>query len=136
MAATGSGILRGARHGYLLHPQCASRPSRLATNVTVSPWAHHQQRPQSLNQTSTRPSRAAYGDVLYREPGLEHTGTVPCQQYAPRQRHQALLETPDDASEDYAQAEFVPLPRSTGTQPQPPRYGDIGYRGERRYCRD
>ncbi len=56
VAATGGGILRGAGHGYLLHPQCASRPSRLAANVTDSPWARHQQRAQSLNRTSTRPS--------------------------------------------------------------------------------
>ena len=131
MAATGSGILRGAGHGYLLHPQCASRPSRLAANVTDSPWARHQQRAQSLNKTSTRPSGAVYRDVHYREPSLEHEGTVPCQQFAPRQRYQASMETPDDASEEDAQPEFVPLPQSTGTQPQPSRYGDIDYRGER-----
>ncbi len=41
------------------------------------------------------------------------------------------METPDDASEEDAQPEFVPLPRSTGTQPQPPCYGDIDYRSER-----
>ncbi len=82
MAATGSGILRLAGHGYLLHPQCASRPSRLAANVTDSPWARHQQRAQKLTKTSTRPSRAVYGDVHYQERGLEHEETVPCQQYA------------------------------------------------------
>ncbi len=72
----------------------------------------------------------------YRESGLEHEGTAPCQQFAPKQRFQASMETPDDASEEDAQPEFVPLPRSTGTQPQPPRYGDIDYRGERRSRRD
>ena len=44
VAATGGGILRGAGHGHLLHPQCASRPSRLAANITDSPWTRHQQR--------------------------------------------------------------------------------------------
>ena len=102
MAATGSGVLIGAEHGYLLHPQCASRRSRLAANVTDSPWARHQQRAQSLNKTSTRPSGAVYRDVHYRKPGLEYEGTVPCQQYAPRQRYQASMDTPDDASEEDA----------------------------------
>ncbi len=99
VAATGCGILRVAGHGYLLYPQCASRPSRLAANVTDSPCACHQQRAQSLKRTSTRPSGAVYRDTHYREPGLEHEGTVPCQQFAPRQRYQASMETPDDASE-------------------------------------
>ncbi len=137
VAATGGGILRGAGHGYLLQPQCASRPSRLATNVTDSPWARHQQRAQNLSQAPTRPSGAVYRDVHYRDPGLEHEGTIPCQQqFVPRQRYQTSMETPDDASETDAQPEFVPLPRSTGTQPQPPHYGDVDYRGERRSRRD
>ncbi len=110
VAATGGGILRGAGHGYLLHPQCASRPSQLAANVTNSPWARHPQRAQSLTRPSTRPLGAVYRDVHYREPGLEHEGTVPCQQFAPIQRCQASMETPDDASEEDAQPEFVPLP--------------------------
>ncbi len=78
MAGTSGGILRGARHGYLLHPSCASRASRLAANVTDSPWARHQQRAQKLNGTSTRPVDVVYGDVHYRERGLEHEGTVSC----------------------------------------------------------
>ncbi len=132
MAATGSGILRGARQGYLLHPQCASWPSRLPANVTDSPWARHQQRAQ--NKTSTRPADAVYGDAHYRERGLEQEGTVPCQQFAPRQRY---LETSDDASEEDTQhPEFVPLPRGMDTQPQPPRHGDIDHRGERHSRRD
>ncbi len=87
VAAMGGGILRGAGHGHLLHPQCASWPSRLAANVTDNLWAHHQQRAQSLNKTSTRPSGAVYKNVHYREPGLEHESKVPCQQFAPRQRY-------------------------------------------------
>ncbi len=63
MAASGSGILRGAAHGYLLHPSCASQSSRLAANVTDSPWARHQQRAQKLKKSSTRPAAAVYGDV-------------------------------------------------------------------------
>ncbi len=72
----------------------------------------------------------------YRGPGLEHEGTVLCQQFGPGQRCQASVETPDDASEEDAQPEFMPLPRSTGTQPQPPHYGDVDYRGERRSHHD
>ncbi len=73
----------------------------------------------------------------YQGPGLEQEGLNPSQEFAPQQRYPTSLETPDDASEEDArQPEFVPLPRSTGTQPQPPRYGDIDYRGERRSRRD
>ncbi len=42
-AATGAGLLRGAGHGYLLHPDRVSRPSRLAADTTDGPWASHQQ---------------------------------------------------------------------------------------------
>ena len=98
MAATGGGILRGVGHDTLLHPSSASRHSRLAANVTDSPSARHQQRAQSLTKTSTRPTDAVYGDVHYWERGLEHEGTVPCQQFSPRQRYQDSLETPDDVS--------------------------------------
>ncbi len=67
MAATGGGILRGARHGHLLHPSCASRPGRLAVNVTDSPWTRHQQRAQKLNGTSARPVDAIYRDAHHGE---------------------------------------------------------------------
>ncbi len=68
----------------------------------------------------------------YQERGLEHGGTVPCQQIAPQPRYQTSLETPDDASEEDAQhPEIMPLPRGMGTQPQP-RYGDIDHHGKRR----
>ncbi len=53
MVAMGNEILRGAGHSHLLHPSCASRPGRLAANITDSPWACHQQRAQKLNGTST-----------------------------------------------------------------------------------
>ncbi len=36
-AATGTGLLRGAGHGYLLHPDQGSRPSRLAADTTDGP---------------------------------------------------------------------------------------------------
>ncbi len=42
-AAMGAGLLRGARHGYLLHRDRVSRSSRLAADMTDSPWARHQQ---------------------------------------------------------------------------------------------
>ncbi len=42
-AATGTGLLRGARHGYLLHPDRVSQPSWLAADTTDGPWARHQQ---------------------------------------------------------------------------------------------
>ncbi len=137
MAAMGGGILRGDGHGYLLHPSCASQPSRLGANVTNSPWAHHQQRAQKLNGTSTQPVDAIYGDARYRERGLEQEGPVSCQQFAPHQSYQASLETPNDLfKEDAQHPEFMPLPRDMGTQPQPPHYGDIDHRGERRSRRD
>ncbi len=47
-AATGAGLLRGAGHGYLLHPDRVSQPSRLAADTTDGPWARHQQRAQRL----------------------------------------------------------------------------------------
>ncbi len=137
MVAADGGILRGAGHGHLLHPSCASRPSRLVANVTDRPCARLQQRAQKLNWTSTRPLDAIYGDVHYRERGLEQEGPVLSRQFAPRPRYQASLETPDDASEKDAQnPEFMPLPRGMGTQPQPPRYSDIGHHGKRLSCRD
>ncbi len=95
MVAMGSGILRGARHGRLLHPSCASRPGQLAASVTDSPRAHHQQRAQKLNGTSARPVDAIYGDVPYRERGMEQEGLVPSRQFAPHPRHQAYMETPE-----------------------------------------
>ncbi len=44
VAATGAGLLRRAGHGYLLHPDQVSRPSRLAADTSDGPWARHQQR--------------------------------------------------------------------------------------------
>ena len=46
--ATGTGLLRGAGHGYLLHPDRVSRPSRLTAETTDGLWARHQQRAQRL----------------------------------------------------------------------------------------
>ncbi len=90
-----------------------------------------------LNGTSTRPVDAIYGDVHYPERGLEQEGPVTSQQFAPRQRYQASLETPDDASEEDAQyPEFMPLSQGMGTQPQPPHYGDLNHCGERCSRRD
>ncbi len=80
---------------------------------------------------------AIYGDVHYRECGMEHKGTVPSRQPATRSRYQASMVTPDDASEDDARyPEFMLLPRGLGIQPQPPCYGDIGLRGKRSSPRD
>ncbi len=63
MVAMGGGILRGAEHGHLLHPGCASQPGRLPANVTDVPWARHQQGAQKLNGISAQPMDAIYGDV-------------------------------------------------------------------------
>ncbi len=134
MVTTGGGILSGARHGHLLHPICASR---LADNVTDSPRARHQQRTQKLNGTSTRSMDAIYGNVHYRERGMEQEGPVPSRQFAPRLRYQASMEIPDDASKEDAQnLELMPLARGMGTQAQPPHYGEIDHHGERRSRRD
>ena len=74
---------------------------------------------------------AIYGAVHYRERGMEQEGPVPRRQFAPCPRYQASMENPDDASEEDTQnPEFMPLPRGMGTQPQPPRFGDIDHRGE------
>ncbi len=138
MVAMGGGILKGAGRGHLLHPSCASRSGRLAANVTDSPWAHHQQRAQILNGTSTRPVDVIYGDIstignwVWSQEAL-----FPSQQFASRPRYQASMETPDDASEEDTQNPvFMPLPQSLGTQPQPPCYGEIDHHGERRLRRD
>ena len=62
MAATGAGLPRGAGHGYLLHPDRVSRPSRLAADTTDGPWAHHQQRASRLTPSQPRPASATqYG---------------------------------------------------------------------------
>ncbi len=58
VAATGAGLLRGAGHGYLLHPDRVSRPSRLAADTTDGPWARHQQRAHRLTPSQPRPARA------------------------------------------------------------------------------
>ncbi len=60
--ATGTGLLRGAGHGYLLHPDRVRQPSRLAADTTDSPWARHQQRASSLTPSQPRPASATrYG---------------------------------------------------------------------------
>ncbi len=53
---TGTGFMRGAGQGYLLHPSRASRPTRQAADVTDSPWARHQQR---AHQMVSEPIRGA-----------------------------------------------------------------------------
>ena len=57
-AATGAGLLRGASHGYLLHPDQVSRPSQLAADTTDGPWARHQQRAHRLTPSQPRPASA------------------------------------------------------------------------------
>ncbi len=52
VAATGAGLLRGAGHGYLLHPDLVSRPSRLAADTTDGPWARHQLRASADSQST------------------------------------------------------------------------------------
>ncbi len=75
---------------------------------------------------------AIYGDVHYRERGVEQEGPILSWQFAPRPRYQVSMETPDDASEEDAQnPEFMPLPWGMGTQLQPPCYGDVDHHGER-----
>ena len=60
--ATGAGLLRGAGHGYLLHPDRVSRPSWLAADTTDGPWARHQQRASRLTSSQPRPASATqYG---------------------------------------------------------------------------
>ncbi len=53
-AAMGAGLLRGAGHGYLLHPDRVSQPSRLAADTTDDPWARHQQRAHRLTPSQPR----------------------------------------------------------------------------------
>ncbi len=51
VATTSTGLLRGAGHGYLLHPDRVSQPSRQAADTVDSPWACHQQRAHRLTNS-------------------------------------------------------------------------------------
>ncbi len=63
VATKGTGLLRGAGHSYLLHPDWVSRPSRLAADTMDSLWARHQWRTHRLTNSQPRPTSATrYGE--------------------------------------------------------------------------
>ncbi len=63
--------MRGAGHGYLLHPSRASRPSRQAADVTDSPWACHQQRAHRMGSETVHGAEAIPRGVPERERAVE-----------------------------------------------------------------
>ncbi len=117
-ATTGTGLMRGAGHGYLLHPSRASRPSRQAADVTDSPWARHQQRAHRMVSEPTRGPEAIQGDVPEREKAEEFNGLRVARKPCP-------MEIPDSPSEgeetDEGYIGYPPLPPGIKPQPLPPR---------------
>ncbi len=88
VAATGTGLLRGAGHSYLLHPDRVSWSSRLAADMMDGPWARHQQRAHKL--TSSQPRSASATQYCAHEYVVESIGARMTRQPAPRPVPQSL----------------------------------------------
>ncbi len=92
VAATGAGLLRGARHDYLLHPDRVSRPSRLAADT----MGRHQQRAHRL--TSSQPWTASAKQYGVHERVVETIGARMTRQLAPPPVSLGPMEMPDSPS--------------------------------------
>ena len=120
-ATTGMGLMRGAGHGYLLHPSRARRPSRQAADVTDSPWAHHQQR---AHRMCSEPVRGAEAIPRAEEVNIPRVARKPVSQsWQP-----CPMEIPDSPSKgeetDEGYIGYPPLPPGIKPRPRPPRYGE------------
>ena len=137
-AATGAGLLRGAGHGYLLHPDRVSRPSRLAADTTDGPWTRHQQRAQRLTTSQPRPANATQCGVQERV--VETIGARMHRLPAPPPINSGPMEMPDSPSleEDLDEglAEYSALPQGIRPQPRPHQYVEPTRSGERLSRRD
>ncbi len=137
-AATGAGLLRGAGHGYLLHPDRVSRPSRLAADTTDGPWAPHQQRAHRL--TPSQPRSASATQYGAHERVVETIGARMHRLPAPPPVNLFPMEMPDSPSaEEDTDEGFVgypSLPQVIRPQPRPSQYVEPNRSGERLSCRD
>ncbi len=133
VATTGAGLLRGAGHGYLLHPEQVIRPSRLAADTMDGPWAHHQQRVHRLTSSQPRPASATQYGAHKRV--VESIGARMARQPAPPPVSLGPMEMPDSPSaEEDSDEGFVgypPLPRGIKPQPLLHRYMEPNRGGER-----
>ncbi len=92
----GAGLLRGAGHGYLLHPDRVSRPSRLAADTMDCPWDHQQQRAHKLTHSQPQMTSATrYGVHNW---VVEPLGAGIAQQLAAQLIPQGSMEMPDSPS--------------------------------------
>ncbi len=123
-AATGAGLLRGAGHGYLLHPDRVSRPSRLAADTTDGPWTRHQQRAQRLTPSQPRPANATQCGAQERV--VETMGARTHRLPTPPPVNLGPMEMPDSPSLeedlDGGLAEYSALPQGIRPQPRPHQY--------------
>ncbi len=137
-AATGAGLLRGAGHSYLLHPDRVSRPSRLAADTTDGPWARHQQRVQRL--TSSQPQSASATQYGVQERVVETIGARMHRQPAPPPVNLCPMEMPDSPSReediDEGLVEYSAMPQGIRPQPRPHQYVEPTRSGERLSRRD
>ncbi len=133
VATTDAGLLRGARHGYLLHPDRVSQPTRLAADATDSPWARHQQRAHRL--TNSQPQLTSATRYGVHDRVREPLGTGTAWQPAPQPAPQGSMEMPDSPSEEEDTDEgfvgYPPLPREIKPQPIPRCYVEPNRGGER-----
>ena len=132
---TGTGLLRVAGHGYLLHPGRVSRPTQLAAITVDSPWARHQQRAHRLSNGHSRSASGTRYGVHGQDWVAEPFGPGMAHKPAPQPRYQGSMEMPDSPSEgeeaDEGYVGYPPLPQGMRAQPLPPRYGGINRSGER-----
>ncbi len=139
-ATTGMGLMRGAGHGYLLHPSQTSRPSRQAADVTDSPWTRHQQRAHRMVSEPVRGSEAIPRDVPEREMAEEFNGRRVARKPVSQPWQPCPMEIPDFPSEgeetDDGYVGYPPLPPGIKPKPLLPRYGEHNRGGERLSRRD
>ncbi len=137
-AAMGAGLLRGAGHGYLLHPDRVSRPSPLAADTTDGPWARHQQRAHRL--TLSQPRSASATQYCVHERVVETIGARMHRPPAPPPVNLCPMEMPDSPSaEEDTDEGFVgypSLPQGIRPQPWPSQYVEPNRSGERLSHRD
>ena len=134
----GAGLLRGAGHGFLLHPDRVSRPSQLAADTMDGPWARQQQRAHRL--TNSQPRQASATQYSVHERVAEPLGAGMARQPALQPVPQDSMEMPDSPSaEEDTDEGFVgypPLPRGIKPQPISRRYVEPNRSGERLSHRD
>ncbi len=126
MATTGAGLLSGAGHGYLLHPNRVRRPSRLAADTRDGPWARHQQRAHRLAPSQPRPASATQYSA--HEHVVKTIGARMHRQLAPPPVDLGPMEMPDSPSAEEDTDKRVcglpsPTPGDQATAPALPVHG-------------